>query len=308
MRRFLLSFVFFLSLFSALPEKARADAVSVSPMFQEVMIEAGQEEPAVEVAVTNDTETLQVFRLSVVDFGTLDESGGVAFLGASGDLERKYGLASWLTLEKDALAVSPGETQGLKVTIENRESLSPGGHYAAVLFRIENPEGKAENGVAQVGVSQSLASLVFVKKTGGEITNLDLKGTEWRKNIFGFPVEAKLRFQNTGNVHVVPRGTVEVKDMLERTVAKGSINAESGIILPETFRQYVVTLQEIAQPLVPGPYTAFIHYRYDGKEEMSVQTERFFAGVGPSMAALLVVAGGSFLFTRYRKRERARQP
>ena len=85
-----------------------------------------------------------------MDFGSLDASGGVAFLGASDNLAHKYALASWMRPEKDAVFLDAGETETLKIVIENRESLSPGGHYGAVLFQVSHDENIVESNVVAV--------------------------------------------------------------------------------------------------------------------------------------------------------------
>src|SRR3989344_2957199 len=96
--------------------------LTVSPAFQEIILDQQDQEKNFVVSVANDTGVSVTLRLSVFDFGSLDESGGVALLGASSDLEKKYALASWMRLEKDTLTLDPGETGKVRVTIENRDS------------------------------------------------------------------------------------------------------------------------------------------------------------------------------------------
>jgi len=61
---------------------------------------------------------------------------------------------------------------------------------------------------------------------------------------------------------------------LGREVIRGIINPESAIILPETFRVFPVILKKIALSFVPGCYTISIEYRYDGKEEFSIDKSK----------------------------------
>src|SRR3990167_10715885 len=89
----------------------------VSPAFQEIILDQKDREKDFVVSVSNDTDVVVTLRLSVLDFGSLDESGGVAFLGASSDLEKKYALASWMRPERNVVTLEPGETQSIRVII-----------------------------------------------------------------------------------------------------------------------------------------------------------------------------------------------
>jgi hypothetical protein len=245
--------------------------LSVGPAFQEVVLGEGDLERAFSMKVSNTTGSVVALRLSVVDFGTLDESGGVAFLGAQDGFTDAYGLASWMRLESDALALGPGESQAVRVTVENRESLSPGGHYGAVVFHTEKTgDEPASRAGATVAMDQAFSSLVFVRKTGGETYGLELKEAEASPGLFRLPAKVRLRFRNQGNVHAVPRGLVTVTDPSGRIVRRGEINPESSVILPETFRSYAVALRPVEAAFLPGTYELKVRYRHDGGEEETV--------------------------------------
>ncbi|MBP7060582.1 MAG: hypothetical protein KBA91_01215 [Candidatus Moranbacteria bacterium] len=254
---------------------ASGSGISVAPVFQEVSFDAQQDRSDFLITLKNETSQTVVLRPSVFDFGSLDESGGVAFLGTADALERKYGLASWMRLGKDVIFLEAGEVEQLSVTVENRESLSPGGHYGAVVFQV----GSGDDALPKdnrVAVNQLVSVLVFAKKTGGEIYSVELKEVDWSRNPFLIPKSLRLRFQNAGNVYVTPRGVVTVTDPVGRVVGKGSINPESGLVLPETQRVYVTALSLLTRALFPGWYILETRYRFDGKDEFLVTQERFF--------------------------------
>lgn len=267
--------------------------ITVSPAFQEMTL--GQEDTSADfsVSVTNTMEEAVTLRITVFDFGSLDESGGVAFLGASNDLEKKYALASWIRPEKDVFMIEPNETKQILVTIENREALSPGGHYGALTFKTEYPVTENRQGGNTLSVNQLFSTLVFVKKVGGEIYDLKLSGQEYKGGLMKFQDTVRLRFRNNGNTHVVPRGMAVVSDSFGRKVAKGIINQESGLILPETFRVYPVRLNPLAMSFIPGRYTMEIAYRYDGKDDFTTTTFSFYHIPWPALLVgiFLVVLG-----------------
>lgn len=83
----------------------------LTPAFQTVQIKTNDGRLPFELSITNRDTSAQTFALSAIDFGSLDEEGGVAFLGApASELEHKYGLAAWLELSQKSVVVSPGQT------------------------------------------------------------------------------------------------------------------------------------------------------------------------------------------------------
>src|SRR5207244_2068642 len=99
-----------------------------------------------EVILTNHTMTLQELDLSVRDFGSLNDTGGILLEGSNRYTQR-YGLASWLSLGTDTVVLQPNETRSVPVTVYNRSSLQPGGHYGAVVASVNSLNGQSGNSV-----------------------------------------------------------------------------------------------------------------------------------------------------------------
>jgi hypothetical protein len=284
----------------ALHAQGVSGGLTISPAFQEVLLDEKATTKDFTVSVSNHSQTSVVLRVSVYDFGSLDESGGVAFLGGTNDLEKKYALASWVRPAKDVLTIAPDTTETLSVTIENRDSLTPGGHYGAIAFKTEDAAVQESDG-DMVSVNQLFSTLVFVKKVGGEIYQLELKESSYTGNLVRLEDVLRLRFENSGNVHVVPRGRVEVTDPLGRLIAKGVINQESAIILPESLRAYSVRLASMARSFIPGRYTMTIAYRYDGLDAFTMSSLQFDFIPPPAMLAFLAFIAGGWYVTKRRR-------
>lgn len=305
------SILLFLALFGffLLPVGAFASegTFSVEPLYTDIRLDTEEEKPF-SLEVGNTTERPIVFRLSFVDFGSLDESGGIAFLGGGSDPQKRYGLASWLSAEKDVVTVFPGEKERIRLSVTNRESLSPGGHYGAVLFRAEKEGDDANETYSDVSISPHFTALIFVRKTGGEIQELHYKDSVIRTDFLGIPDKVTERFQNSGNVHVTPRGIVEVRDPFGHIVRRGILNEESGIILPESYRLYPVALKSLEKAIFPGFYTVSATYRYDGREDFTtLPSERVFAW-GLFFLWSLGILGFVFILRRvFRNRKKKEQ-
>ncbi len=289
----LMTGVFFL-----IPTVAHAAGFTVTPMMQEIILDEGEEAETYEASVTNDTEASVTFEISAIDFGGLDESGGVVFLGAAGEeLERQYALASWMQLDTDEVTLRPGERRAIQVRIENSDSLAPGGHYGAVVFK-SNSSVRPET--LSVAINQVFSSLVFVKKTKGARYGLELTSVEEKSAWWRFNPRVLIRFRNLGNVHVAPRGEISVTDPLGRAVYRGIINDGSTLVLPEMIREYPVKLFPLETATLPGWYTWEVRYRYDGRESVDLWTKRMFF-VPPFSSVGIVVGIFALAFWQHRR-------
>ncbi|MFZ1627158.1 MAG: hypothetical protein WAT81_05145 [Candidatus Moraniibacteriota bacterium] len=281
------------------PLIAQGAGFTVTPMLQEVILNDDQKVVIYEASVTNETDDTAMFDVSAIDFGSLDESGGVAFLGVTGALEERYALASWMQSEMSEVTLRPGETRSIRVQIENRETLSPGGHYGALVFKTIGVAGEDASSVA---INQIFASLVLVKKTGGAKYGLELISVDRKEHWLSLSTALTLRFKNPGNVHVVPRGEVRVTDPFGRLVYRGIVNEGSTIVFPETFREYPLKLFSVKKAFIPGYYTTSLSYRYDGKDTVETWSNRQI--YIPPMAAGVIplpIVGLMASWLRYRK-------
>lgn len=283
--------VLVLMLVSLLPVRAaEKKGVAIVPPFEDITINS-ETQKDFDLIIINQTNVEEVFELSVVDFGSLNETGGVAFLTTKVDSsQRKYSLASWISLEKSEAIVASGQSQIVKVTILNKDSLSPGGHYGAVLVTINTNDSRQTD---SVGVNQTLASLLYVLKTGGEVYKMGLKEMVIKNNIWGMPNNLTVRLINEGNVHVVPRGDFEIYRG-NQMVAKGILNEASGKILPESVRVFNFGIKKLSQWNWPGKYQTRLNLRYDGKDEFEVTNGTFFYWGYEGW-----ILGGTFLIILY---------
>jgi len=245
--------------------------ITISPFLQTVTIAGSEATKTFPVELTNGTKTDKIFNLSVLDFGTLGETGGLVFAGANASsLVKKYGLASWLQLDMNTLTIAAGQKAKVTATITNANDLSPGGHYAAIVATVDASEASGSN---TVNLKQKISSLVFATKTGGETHDLHLASMTSNASWHSLPTEVVLRFQNKGNVHVVPRGLVELKNPVGQVISKGVINEASSYVLPESTRALTVNLTAIKKSLSrPGAYHLVVNYRYDGYENYATRT------------------------------------
>lgn len=254
------------------PTSRPVSGITLSPTLKELVVSSGAIEVRETIVLTNHTGRDLAASLRIVDFSSLNESGGVAF-GEAGTPVAKYALANWMVLPGgNTVALPNGQSVQIPLSVVNRSDLAPGGHYGAVVATVTTPAGTGAN---NVNIKQELVSLVFVKKLGGEQYGLQLQslaaGARWT-----LPSTVSLRFRSTGNVHVVPRGYVTVADPMGKIVAKGLINPESTLVLPGASRQFVTTLSPVGSSQIPGRYTVTAYYRYEGQTQFATMSTHVY--------------------------------
>ena len=271
-------------------------SVTISPFLQEVRIEAGDATKDFTLSLTNRTGRAQVFRLTALDFGSLNDTGGVVFAGSNASsLIKKYGLASWLTLSSKEVSLDSNKTAKITATIINDTSLSPGGHYGAVVASIDSPD-EATNRIA---INQQLSSLIFATKVGGEKYDLRLSRIEPQGGKFRLPKTVMLHFTNPGNVHVIPRGKVRILAPGGKVISEGVINEDSSFVLPETNRRIPIEMRAVGRAGIwPSVYRVQVDYRYDGIEVYARREQRLYF-VNAVGIALVATALAGVIFAAY---------
>ena len=254
---------------------ASKPAITISPFLSEVKFSSSDATKDFDVNITNNSTNTKDFTLSVLDFGSLNESGGVVFAGSNvNKLINKYGLAHWLQLSTNDVSIEPGKTATITATIINNENLQPGGHYTAIVAALTNPDPTRMN---EISINQKLSSLILATKVGGEKYDLKLQQIEAKGSLFHLPKSVTLHFNNPGNVHVIPRGTVRIVSPSGKVVSRGVINEDSSYILPETSRQLSVDLTSIGfRSLWPTLYHVEINYRYEGVDQFAHKSQRLY--------------------------------
>jgi hypothetical protein len=267
-------------------KKRPVGGVTISPAFQQIAIGQSEDSKDGQIKLTNNTGEPLEFAISVTDFGSLDETGGVAFIGKDQKaLNYRYGLTSWLTLEQDRVVVDPKATKVVPFTIDNKESMAPGGHYGAIMV---TPTQTGQD-PSKVDVNQILTSLLFVNKQGGDVYKLGIQDVSIQHSLLSAPSTVSLRFQNAGNVHVIPRGVLTITDPRGVEVKQGVINDGSAIILPQAFRQLKAPLLNLGSAWMPGRYHLSIAYRYEGESSVQYYNSSFYYVNGWYIIALVLL-------------------
>lgn len=269
-------------------------SIGLHPAYSDVVLEKPNEEKFIDLFFLNNSDKPISLDISAIDFKQKDLIGIVTFLGENSK-DFSYSLASFLSFETNRLDIEPNQEKKLKVFVKNRDDVSPGGHYAAVIGRLIEPQGDAHTSY----VSPSVSSLIYLEKKGGERFKIVLKDLSWPSSFiaFGYPDRLGLTFSNDGNIHLIPYGRLEIKDTFGRLLYRGVVNSDSARILPETRRIISVDLIKTANSL-PFSVNTISVSGTDSLNKVSYSDREAFIYIDPIL--LVILAFGFIIYIRYR--------
>ena len=237
-------------------------------------IDLAVDPPEYELKYINNTNSLLNLELSAQDFTELEESYKITFLEGRDAKNYKYSLSSWISFENKNLELAPKEEKSVKIYID-KDRITRGGHYASIFAKVIQPKNEK-----QININPVLSSLLFVRaSTGREVESGKINTLRPDRNGLDFPKNVILRFQNDGNVYVIPYGQVQIKNASGKVVSKGFLNEGSLNSLPESIRRFDIKLKNDTYFMLPGFYTAEINMHF-GKEnrELNYSTKFFSQG------------------------------
>lgn len=284
------------AVFAELP--APKGSIQVTPAFVDIELAEGEQEKKLEISYINHSNTAVTLEMSAIDFKQQGERGEIGFLGQSSG-SYSYSLSSFLSFESNQIQLGPGEKRVFKVTVANREDLSPGGHYAAVIAKVV-PDGQVDN----TSVLPSVSSLILIRKTGGERFNLSMIKANWPPSFisFTYPKVVELLFQNEGNVHVIPYGKVEVRDMFGRLLSKGTINSASLVIFPEVRRYIDAEMIRVGRSF-PVSFNTVTIKGQDSIKKVDYINANTYVYINPYFLGIIVILGIFGVISLLKKRK-----
>lgn len=217
---FLISFLFFTFLLIS-----PADALVISPAIKKLYVKPGDQVVEV-VNIANDTNKQLVLFPVVENFKQKDDRGTPEFLGDT-DPE---GSARWIQLPFKQITLAAGERKDFLFKINIPEWARPGGHYAALFW---NTQQDALSGVGSVSRVGSL----FLFGVAGKITGeMAMSGVRVMKNKNNTVEGFSFAITNKSNIHVTPKGQIDVFNFFGKRVAELPLNALEKNVLAQSER------------------------------------------------------------------------
>jgi hypothetical protein len=204
--------------------------VTVSPVFFDLSANPGAS-VSENVRVRNNTNSPISISVEVNKL-TGDETGALTITEENDDASS----LDWFSFEQEEYTLSPLEWTNIPFTITVPETAAYG-YYYTINFSQAGVEETGETGATITGAA-AVPVLLNVESDNaiveGNITNFTTTSGFYEY----LPVTFTTTFENTGNVHVRPRGNIFIKDWLGREVAQLEVNEGNGAVLPNTKRDY----------------------------------------------------------------------
>lgn len=209
--------------------------LNISPLITDFSGRPGQSFSKT-ITVTNYQGTRVKLKVSAMDFLPRGEEGKQDFVAP--EEAGSYSLARWFTLPEKLLELAAKKTVDFEVKIEVPDDTPPGGYYAGVFVTQAVEKADEEKGSVTY-VIPTLGSLFFVRvgtteeiKERGQIIEFKTD----KEFYTALPVKFLVRFENTGNIHLIPKGLIEIKRW-GKQVDAFSFNQENKKVLPKSIRR-----------------------------------------------------------------------
>ncbi|NTW22407.1 hypothetical protein HGA34_02555 [Candidatus Falkowbacteria bacterium] len=218
-----------------------AEAIMLSPSRVEELVAPGQVITK-SITVTNSSESPKKIYAYLRDFTAEGEEGKPRLIVPG--TEQGSFLSSWISVTSEGVDIPAGSSADFPYTVTVPQNAGPGGYYGAIIFGTRAPDVKidsAEKGAA-IGVAQQAGSLILLQIPGDANETASVRDFVTDKEFYSTPFKVNFttRLQNQGNVHVKPRGTIEIANMLGNKVANVRINDTGANILPNSTRRFEV--------------------------------------------------------------------
>lgn len=253
---------------------AQATGITISPLTFELTANPGDTITNT-VKIYNPSDNIISIKMEAEDFKPVGEIGQVHI---EPETEVTYSLKRWVKIEPVEFTLEPKEQKFVNFTIEVPENAEPGGKYGSILA---STTGALGQGIAGAAITQKVGALLLLTVSGEMKENLAIKEFSIVSSFFEYgPIPFTIRFENTGTVHVKPRGFVTITNWRDKKVA--DVEFPQLNVIPGTVRKIETTWH---LKWLFGKYTAMVVGSY-GSNNLPISSEVLSFWVFPWKIAL----------------------
>lgn len=221
--------------------------ITISPFLQELDVAKGATTENI-IEVTNNGVTPVSLQIVARDF-LPGKRGEPEFIPDTEFNDVTFSLASWISFpEGTRLELAPQEKKAVKYFVNPPVNAEQGSHYGAILFSLSG-----SSTLSGVGINQSIGTIVIVgygeARPEGQVQFIaEPKFVWWNEE-----VEFTNTFNNSGRVHVKPKGEIYIANIFGQLIASPSINRDAANVLPQSDRTFVAEWDP--RTFAFGPYS-----------------------------------------------------
>ena len=210
------------------------------------------------VRVSNAGTERTHFRAYVMDWHLSQRGEFIAIPAGTG----QRSASSWIVVSPAEFDLGPGEVQEVRVGIKVPQGVA--GSYRSVVFFESAPAQVSR--VFGVSIASRLGVMIYITIRGtavkqGGIVDLAAEYEAGKGTIAG-----QIGFENTGNVHLTLKPTVELRDGEGRRVARTEL--PSAVSLPDSYLEIPFTWET---KLPAGEYIMLVVIDYGGNSKVAGQ-------------------------------------
>jgi hypothetical protein len=296
--------------------------ITVSPVYFDYIAKPGDDiTDKVRVRNNNSLPTTLDIRIQKL---SADENGSIVIK----DSTESDQYLKWLMVDNSSFETPSREWVDLNFQIKIPDDAAYG--YYWMLDLSEKPSS-TEGGKVSLTGSVAVPILLNVKKDGAKASASITKFSTSKKIYEYLPAEFVTKIQNTGNIHIKPRGNIFISSPGKKDVAILDVNSQTANILPESIRKFTnewndgfisyeivkkdneIHLDKNGKPIRKltinwdklthfrfGPYTANLFLVFDeGNRDVAMEASTVF-WVIPYKLILILILGiiGSILLIR----------
>jgi hypothetical protein len=217
--------------------------------------------------VINDSTNPLTFTATLQDFVVNDNIGTPQLLPPN-TLSNKYSAATWIGVDIPDFTIKPHDKQLLTYFMQIPQDARSGGHYAAVVYKPSSPIAVNGTGTA---VSTIVGTLFYIDVAGNIKESAQV--TKFSANGFSEngPVNIDTQIRNLGDLHIQPRGTITLTNMIGQKVGQQSLPSHN--IFPQVARDYSNTF---GSHWMFGRYKAELNTNYGRLYNLSLMSTLYF--------------------------------
>lgn len=245
------SLIAFVRAAKAADKELQVQGLVISPFTFEEHIQKGQTIERL-IRVTNTTDDAVRLAVSVRDFIPVGTSGQARFLPAKDEADPHFSIVDWITITRQPeFVLQPQETTTLEFNITPPTDADETTHYGGIVFTFTDRQNTTNS--AGSTVLQSIGATI-IAKLGKANGNGAITSFTTSKHFYTTPTASfQTNFTNSGDVHLTPKGKIEIKNWFGHLTGLGYINPNGQIVLPKTERLFTSSYKK---PFMFGKYTA----------------------------------------------------
>jgi len=184
--------------------------ISISPVTFELTANPG-ETITNKLKIRNTGTEPLALTMEAENFTTVGEGGEVVVKEPE---DASYSLAQWIVTNPKNFLISPGEEKIVDFSIVVPVDAEPGGHYATIMASAAG----TTPGTTGLAFTQKTGSLVLLTVTGEIKEGLLIREFKVPRFSEYGPIPFKIRFENTGTVHVKPIGFISISNIFDKKI------------------------------------------------------------------------------------------